>query len=187
MESCLRTPVLMLSMVTCLAMLSSGSASALGSAQFRGGMAATPGSATPFGGVHAPGQVGVRPENLRRPSSTLCGPGSRSGSSTAVTRRDPSGRIQISGGAATQSNRNGNIYSCASTGAGGKIRANAGAGKARSAYNARTNTLNAASDGYVNRSATSSMMPRKTQSMYDPATGVLRAPRKPSAYDIYQR
>lgn len=146
-----------------------------------------PGSATPFGGARAPGQVGVRPESLRRPSSTLCGPGNRSGSSMAITRRDPSGRIQISGGTAAQSNRNGNIYNCAGTGASGKIRANAGVGKARSAYNARTNTLNAATDGYVNRSATSSMMPRKTPSMYDPATGVLRPSSKLNAYDIYQR
>ncbi len=146
-----------------------------------------PGSATPFGGVRAPGQVGVRPESLRRPSSTLCGPGSRPGGGVATTRRDPSGRIQISGGAATQGNRNGNIYNCAGSGANGKIRANAGTGKARSAYNARTNTLNAATDGYLNRSATSSMMPRKTPSMYDPATGALKPARRLNAYDIYQR
>ncbi len=186
MESCLRTPVLLLS-VACFALLSSGSALALGPSQSRGGLSATPGSATAFGGVHAPGQVGVRPEDLRRPSSTLCGPGSRTGTGLSTTRRDPSGRIQISGGDAGQIGRNGNIYNCSGTGGSGKIRANAGAGKARSAYNARTNTLNAATDGYVNRSATSSMMPRKTPSMYDPATGVLRTTRKPSAYDIYQR
>jgi hypothetical protein len=41
----------------------------------------------------------------------------------------------------------------------------------------RTNTLKAASDGYVNRSATSSMMPQEAPSMYDPATGTLRPTR----------
>ena len=105
----------------------------------------------------------------------------------ATTRRDPSGRIHISGDSATSSNRNGNVYNCAAKSGSGKIRAIAGAGKAKSAYNARTNTLNAATDGYVNRSATSSMMPRKTPSMYDPATGVLRPSRKLNAYEIYQR
>ena len=44
----------------------------------------------------------------------------------------------------------------------------------------------AASDGCVNRSATSSMMPRKAPSMYDPATGVPRPAKKLNAYQIYQ-
>ncbi|HQX05314.1 hypothetical protein [Zoogloea sp.] len=183
----MRTPVLLLSMAACIALLSSGGASALPPSQSGGGLGAVPGSASPFGGARAPGQVGVRPESLRRPSSTLCGPGNRPGNSMATTRRDPSGRIHISGDSASPSNRNGNVYNCAGKGGSGKIRANAGAGKAKSAYNARTNTLNAATDGYVNRSATSSMMPRKTPSMYDPATGVLRPSRKLNAYEIYQR
>ena len=88
---------------------------------------------------------------------------------------------------ATQQNRNGNIYSCTGVPGSGKKRAYAGTGRAKSAYNARTNTLNAATDGYVNRSATSSMMPRKAPSMYDPATGVLKPSRKLNAYEIYQR
>jgi len=185
MESFLRTPVLLLSIATSLALLSSGAAWAIGATQTRGGLATAPGSATPFGGARTPGQVGIRPESLPRPSSSLCASQGSSRGSMASTRRDPSGRIQVFGDPSAGPRPSGSIYTCA--GGSGKIRANAGAGKARSAYNARTNTLNAASDGYVNRSATSSMMPRKTPSMYDPATGVLRTTRKPSAYDIYQR
>ena len=41
--------------------------------------------------------------------------------------------------------------------------------------------------GYINRSATSAMMPRKAPSMYDPATGVLRPPKKLNDYQIYQQ
>lgn len=186
MESFLRTPVLLLSIATSLALLSSGATWAIGEAtQTRAGLGATPGSATPFGGARAPGQVGVRPEGLPRPSSSLCASQAQGRGSMASTRRDPSGRIQVFGDPAAGPRPSGSIYTCA--GGSSKIRANAGAGKARSAYNGRTNTLNAATDGYVNRSATSSMMPRKTPSMYDPATGALRPPRRASAYDVYQR
>ena len=34
---------------------------------------------------------------------------------------------------------------------------------------------------------TSAMMPRKAPSMYDPATGVLRPPKKLNDYQIYQQ
>lgn len=61
------------------------------------------------------------------------------------------------------------------------------AAKPATAYNRSTNTLKAARDGYINRSATSAMMPRKAPSMYDPATGVLRPPKKLNDYQIYQQ
>lgn len=151
----------------------------------RNGLTPPGASATPFGGVRRPGQDGVRPGDLRRPSANPCASSVQPPASVPGLRRDPSGRVQVTGAPASGTARSGNIYSCASDA--GKIRANAGAGRAKSAYNARTNTLNAATDGYVNRSATSSMMPRKTPSMYDPATGTLKPRSRPSAYDIYQR
>jgi hypothetical protein len=49
------------------------------------------------------------------------------------------------------------------------------AAKPATAYNRSTNTPEGGQDGYINRSATSSMMPRKAPSMYDPATGAAPA------------
>ncbi len=179
MESLLRTPVLLLSLLSLVSLLSPTAHAADPGQQTRAG--------TPFGTLRSPGQAGIRPESLRRPSSTLCPTQSQADNDIASTRRDPSGRIHVFGDMATQQNRNGNIYSCTGVPGSGKKRAYAGTGRAKSAYNARTNTLNAATDGYVNRSATSSMMPRKAPSMYDPATGVLKPSRKLNAYEIYQR
>ena len=83
-------------------------------------------------------------------------------------------------------NRSGDIYADCSGSRKGSIRPRGG-NKPASAYNARTNTPKAASDGYVNRSASSAMMPRKAPSMYDPATGVLKPSKKQNAYQIYQQ
>ncbi|MBN8281853.1 hypothetical protein [Zoogloea sp.] len=176
----MRAPVFLLSMAALLGPFAGGTVLAAGS-----GLPA--GAAPPFGTVRAQAQAGVRPESLRRPSDTQCPPRSSAGSGITSTRRDPSGRIHVYGETAPLNNRNGNIYNCTGVPGSGKIRANAGAGRPKSAYNARTNTLNAATDGYVNRSATSSMMPRKSPSMYDPATGVIKPSRKLNAYEIYQR
>jgi hypothetical protein len=180
MESFLRAPVLLLSMAALLGPFAGGTVLAAGSGL-------PTGAAPPFGTVRAQAQAGVRPEGLRRPSASQCPPQNRAGSGVASTRRDPSGRIHVYGETTALNNRNGNIYNCTGVPGSGKIRANAGAGRPKSAYNARTNTLNAATDGYVNRSATSSMMPRKSPSLYDPATGVIKPSRKLNAYEIYQR
>lgn len=155
-----------------------------------------PGSALPFGGINPEGQGGVRPENLKGPSGMVCN--SRNGNS-GTTRRDPSGKVQVFNDTRSLRSRSGNVYGNCNDSAGGMGRhlpgtQSSGAtgmligkNKTKSAFNSQTNTLKAASDGYVDRSATSSMMPRKRASLYDPATGGLRQPKVMDPYQIYQR
>ncbi|MDD3354881.1 hypothetical protein [Zoogloea sp.] len=143
-------------------------------------------TAVPFGGAYAPGQTGRRPEQLQRPSGMPCTQKPVRSNRQAYPRQDASGRLHMPGQNGLL-NPGGNIYgNCGNTPPPG-IRAKAGSGPSGSAYNNRTNTLKAASDGYVNRSATSSMMPRKPPSMYDATTGTLKPSRKLDAYQIYQR
>lgn len=188
----------LLSLVSACLLLLSHQASALGPGTDPRGMAIGPGApqAMPFGGINREGQGGVRPENLKGPSGTVCN--SRS-TNSGTTRRDPSGKVQIFNDTRSLRSRSGNVYgNCndsasaigkrlpgtASGGATGRL---TGKNKPKSAFNSQTNTLKAASDGYVDRSATSSMMPRKRASLYDPATGGLRQPKVMDPYQIYQR
>lgn len=142
--------------------------------------------AVPFGGAYSPTQVGKRPQDLQRPGVSNCGPRAKAGSSGRVTRQDASGKVYVFNDTAGLSNRNGNIYgNCNSPRP--TMRPGSKTAKPATAYNRSTNTLKAARDGYINRSATSAMMPRKAPSMYDPATGVLRPPKKLNDYQIYQQ
>ncbi len=144
------------------------------------------GSATPFGGAYSPTQNGKRPDEFRRPSSTMCALQGRTRGAATSSRQDASGKLHLFNDPSSLKSRNGDIYgNCANSGA--AIRRGTGSGKVTSAYNSRTNTLKAATDGYVNRSASSAMMPKKAPSMYDPATGVLKPSKSLNAYQIYQR
>lgn len=155
-----------------------------------------PGAAQPFGGINPAGQGGVRPENLKGPSGTVC---NSQGMGNGTTRRDPSGKVQLFNDTRALRSRSGNVYgNCndsasgirphlpgtTSSAASGRL---IGKNKTKSAFNSQTNTLKAASDGYVDRSATSSMMPKKRASLYDPTTGGLRQPKVMDPYQIYQR
>ena len=143
--------------------------------------------AVPFGGAYSPTQVGKRPEDLKRPSASTCALRAQSGASAGrATRQEASGKTHVFNDPAALSKRSGNIYADCDAALPG-MHARSKAAKPATAYNRSTHTLKAASDGYVNRSATSSMMPRKAPSMYDPATGVLRPAKKLDAYQIYQQ
>ena len=160
---------LLLSSLIAFALLQSPTAFALGSGLTGG--AGLPGkavTAVPYGGAYSASQNGKRPQDLKRPSATSCALHEQTRGITAPM------------------NRSGDIYADCSGNRKGSIRPR-GSNKPASAYNARTNTLKAASDGYVNRSASSAMMPRKVPSMYDPATGVLKPSKKQNAYQIYQQ
>ncbi len=142
--------------------------------------------AVPFGGAYAPSQVGKRPQDQQRQGAGNCGPRAKTSGTGRVTRQDAAGKVHIFNDPAGLTNRNGNIYADCN-GARPTMRPGSKAAKPATAYNRSTNTLKAAKDGYINRSATSSMMPRKAPSMYDPATGVLRPPKKLNDYQIYQQ
>ena len=157
---------LLLSSLIAFALLQSPTAFALGSGLTGG--AGLSGKAVPYGGAYSASQNGKRPQDLKRPSATSCALHEQTRGITAPM------------------NRSGDIYADCSGNRKGSIRPR-GSNKPASAYNARTNTLKAASDGYVNRSASSAMMPRKVPSMYDPATGVLNTSKKQNAYQIYQQ
>lgn len=186
---------------SCLLLLSH-QASALGPDTDPRGMAIgpgaqqRPGAVLPFGGINPESQGGVRPENLKGPSGTIC---NSQGTGSGTTRRDPSGKVQIFNDTRALRSRSGNVYgNCgdsassvrkrlpgtASSATSGRL---IGKNKTKSAFNNQTNTLKAASDGYVDRSATSSMMPKKRASLYDPTTGGLRQPKVMDPYQIYQR
>ncbi len=138
----------------------------------------------PFGGAHSAYKDTRRATEVRPPSSTICALREQT-QGIGTTRQDASGKIQVFNDPRTQKGSSGDIYGDCNRSLSGRISPRTVA-KPKTAYNARTNTLNAASDGYVNRSATRSMMPKKPPSMYDPATGTLRANKRPNAYQIYQ-
>lgn len=138
----------------------------------------------PFGGARSAYNDTRRSMQVRPPSSTICALREQT-QGIGTTRQDASGKVQIFNDPRTNKRASGDIYGDCDRSLAGRV-APRGIAKPKSAYNARTNTLNAASDGYVNRSATSSMMPKKPPSMYDPATGTLRANKRPNAYQIYQ-
>ena len=158
---------LLLSSLIAFVLLQSPTTFALGSGLAGG--AGLPGKAVPYGGAYSASQNGKRPQDLKRPSATSCALHEQTRGITAPM------------------NRSGDIYADCSGSKKGTFRPRSAKSKPASAYNARTNTLKAASDGYVNRSASSAMMPRKAPSMYDPATGVLKPSKKQNAYQIYQQ
>lgn len=178
-----------LALVGSLAVLPAAEALALDRSASGGGRAARQASgpqAVPFGGAYAPTQVGKRPEELKRPGVGNCGPSARRGGTGRVTRQDAAGKVHVFNDPAGLTNRNGNIYADCNS-ALPTMRSGSATARPTTAYNRSTNTLKAAKDGYINRSATSAMMPRKAPSMYDPATGVLRPPKKLNDYQIYQQ
>lgn len=176
-----------LALLGSLALLPAHDALALERGGASGGGKSMGAKAVPFGGAYSPTQVGKRPEDLKRPSAGSCALRAQSGGSPGrTTRQEASGKVHVFNDPATLSKRSGNIYADCDAAPPG-MRARSKAAKPATAYNRSTNTLKAASDGYVNRSATSSMMPRKAPSMYDPATGVLRPSKKLDAYQIYQQ
>ncbi len=174
---------LFLSSLACFALFEPAAALALDAAP----AAARAGKAVPFGGAYPASQNGRRAQDIQRPSSTICALREQTrGINGGTTRQDASGKIHVFNDPSALNNRSGDIYADCSREA-GRLRATRPATRATSAYNARTNTLKAASDGYINRSATSSMMPKKAPSMYDPATGTLKTAKRPNAYQIYQQ
>lgn len=139
--------------------------------------------AVPFGGAGYRDMQ--RRQDVKLPSSTICALHEQT-RDIGTTRQDASGKVTLFNDPRNQQNANGNIYDdCDKALVRGFSPRKTD--KLKSAYNARTNTLNAATDGYVNRSATSSMMPKRAESMYDPLTGTLKPPKRPNAYSIYQQ
>lgn len=139
--------------------------------------------AVPFGGAGYRDMQ--RRQDVKQPSSTICALHEQT-RDIGTTRQDASGKLTLFNDPRTLQNANGNIYNdCDKALVRGFSPRKPD--KLKSAYNARTNTLNAAADGYVNRSATSSMMPKRVESMYDPATGTLKPRKRPDAYSIYQQ
>jgi hypothetical protein len=180
--------LLILALLGSLAVLPTTEALALDRGTTAGASAARQASsrqAVPFGGAYAPSQVGKRPQDLQRPGAGNCGPRAKAGAGR-VTRQDAAGKVHVFNDPAGLANRNGNIYADCNAPR-PTMRPGSKAAKPATAYNRSTNTLKAARDGYINRSATSAMMPRKAPSMYDPATGVLRPPKKLNDYQIYQQ
>lgn len=182
-------PTLSLLVLACSVLFSAPPAEALGpspqvGASIRSQQIGRMDKTVPFGGAHAAYKDARRATQARPASSTICAMREQT-QGIGTTRQDASGKIQVFNDPRTRKSASGNIYGDCNRSVAGRISPR-GIVKPRSAYNARTNTLNAASDGYVNRSATSSMMPKKLPSMYDPATGTLRAAKRPNAYQIYQ-
>ncbi|HMY49598.1 MAG TPA: hypothetical protein PLD90_08165 [Rhodocyclaceae bacterium] len=147
-------------------------------------------------------QNGPQIKDLRRPSASECAmrelAGKKSPGMTANGQAG-SGKVTTYTDASSLRGRSGDIYGDCD-GAQGMRRRGAGgstgtssfvgigsATRPQTAYDRRTGTLKAAKDGYVNRAATSSMMPKHPESAYDPVTGTLKPPRVQSAYQIYQQ
>lgn len=152
------------------------------------------GSASSLGRSALMGQAmqnGVRPEDLRGPTASECAMRELSGKAPTLTnRQDAGGRSHAFTDASSLQgqNRSGDIYGdCdSSTGLSG-LNARGVTSNQASIYDKRTGTLKAAKDGYVNRTATSSMMPKRVESSFDPVTGMLKPPKVMSAYQqIYQ-
>ena len=180
-----------------LALLPTGSALALGSGLVNGkatrpgstGLSGKSGSSTPFGGLGSSQQNGIRPQDLRRPTASSCALKEQSGRPVGgrSSRQDASGRLHLSTDASASRNQSGNIYgNCDGPIAPGRRSASSKT-KLVTSYDKSTGTLKQARDGYYNRSATSSMMPRKVESAYDPVTGVLKPSRTQNSYRIYQQ
>ena len=186
----MKKPALLLLSLACPLLFATSAAAALGSssktaAAGRTQQAGNFDKAVPFGGARSAYKDARRAPEVRPPSSTLCALREQT-QGIGTTRQDASGKIQVFNDPRTQKGSSGDIYGDCNRSLSGRISPRTIA-KPKTAYNARTNTLNAASDGYVNRSATRSMMPKKLPSMYDPATGTLRANKRPNAYQIYQQ
>lgn len=152
------------------------------------------GSASSLGRSALMGQAmqnGVRPEDLRGPTASECAMRELSGKAPSLTnRQDAGGRARAFTDASSLQgqNRSGDIYGdCDSSMGLSGLNARSVASMQGSAFDKRTGTLKAAKDGYVNRTATSSMMPKKIETSFDPVTGMLKPPKVMSAYQqIYQ-
>ena len=184
----MKKSVLLLLSVACPLLFAAVPASALGPSPQAGAATTQAGrleKTVPFGGARSAYNDTRRSMQVRPPSSTVCALREQT-QGIGTTRQDASGKVQVFNDPRTSKRASGDIYGDCDRSLAGSMAPRGTAAKPKSAYNARTNTLNAASDGYVNRSATSSMMPKKLPSMYDPATGTLRANKRPNAYQIYQ-
>lgn len=164
-----------------------------------------------FGGVNVMNREGVRPEDLRPPSATMCALQGMSGQArpTAVTRQEASGRVILSTDPSNLSGQSADIYSaCDSTGKRSRAGLKAGSGsllvdatggrgpggvpsrlpnaKTKSIYDARTNML-VGTKATKDRTASFANQPTKSTSLFDPATGGIKPPKVMSAYGIYQQ
>lgn len=160
-----------------------------------------------FGGVNVMNREGVRPEDLRPPSATLCALQGISGQarSTATTRQEASGRIVLSTDPSNLSGQSADIYStCDSNGkrartgvkpGGGSLLAGVGgrspgarlaSAKRKSIYDTRTNIL-IGTTATRDRTAGFANQPSRSSSLFDPATGGIRPPKVMSAYGVYQQ
>lgn len=145
-------------------------------------------------------QNGPQIKDLRRPSASECAMRELAGKTSPGmigNTQAGSGKVTTYTDASALRSRSGDIYGdCDSA---QRLRptrkSSMGVGQTgigggtlpQTAFDRSTGTLKAARDGYLNRSATSSMMPKKVESAYDPVTGTLKPSRVQSAYQIYQR
>ncbi|RTL40008.1 MAG: hypothetical protein EKK49_03375 [Rhodocyclaceae bacterium] len=170
-----------------------------------------PGAQAGFGGVNVMNREGVRPEDLRPPSATMCAMQGISGHAkpSAVSRQEASGRVVLSTDPSSLSGQSADIYSaCDSAGkrtraglrpgngsllvdsTGGRIDNTAAArlrnAKTKSIYDARTNML-VGSKATKDRTAGFANQPAKSTSLFDPITGGIKPPKVMSAYSVYQQ
>lgn len=164
-----------------------------------------------FGGVNVMNREGVRPEDLRPPSATMCALQGMSGQArpTAVTRQEASGRVTLSTDPSNLNGKSADIYSaCDSSGkrtrsalkpAGGSLLVGSTGGRgpggtaprlanarSKSVYDARTNML-VGTKATRDRTVGFANQPTHSTSLFDPATGGLKPPKVMSAYGVYQQ
>lgn len=170
-----------------------------------------PGAQAGFGGVNVMNREGVRPEDLRPPSATMCAMQGISGHArpSAVSRQEASGRVVLSTDPSSLSGQSADIYSaCDSTGKHARAGLKSGSGsllvdatggrgpggapsrlpnaKAKSIYDARTNML-VGTKATRDRTAGFANQPTKSTSLFDPVTGGIKPPKVMSAYSVYQQ
>lgn len=164
-----------------------------------------------FGGVNVMNREGVRPEDLRPPSATMCALQGISGQAkpTAKTRQDASGRVVLSTDPSSLSGQSADIYSaCDSTGKRARAGLKPGSGsllvdstggrvpgstsprlataRSKGIYDARTNML-LGTKATKDRTASFANQPSRSTSLFDPATGGIKPPKVMSAYSVYQQ
>lgn len=164
-----------------------------------------------FGGVNVMKREGIRPEDLRPPSATICALQGISGQArpTAITRQEASGKLVLSTDPSNLNGQSADIYSnCDSTGqrakplqrpggasllvdaTGGRLPTSAtnrlAAARGKSIYDAKTNTL-LGTKATKDRAAGFANQPTKSTSLFDPATGGLKPPKVLGAYNVYQQ
>ena len=164
-----------------------------------------------FGGVNVMNREGIRPEDLRPPSASMCALQGMSGQArpTAITRQEASGRVILSNDPSNLNGQSTDIYSaCDSTGKRARAGIKPGSGsrlvdatggrgqsgtpsrlaasKTKSIYDTRTNML-IGTKATKDHTASFANQPTKSNSLFDPATGGIKPPKVMGAYSVYQQ